>query len=85
MRPGRHTANKALETRRHSRRGKTLLEHKVEAHKMDAHRLVRMDPAGMLNGIGVNGQLVDLAEQDSVLELSGENFTKDRTSTPVRC
>ena len=45
---------------------------------MDAHRLVWMDPAGMLNGIGVNGQLVDLAEQYSVLELSGENFAEHR-------
>jgi len=30
--------------------------------------------AGMLNGVGVHGQLMDLPEENSILELGSEHF-----------
>ena len=68
MRPTR-TACEALQSRRHVHRRDTSLQHEVKPHQMDAHGLVWMHSARMLDGVCVHGQLVDLSEQNSVLEL----------------
>lgn len=61
MRPTR-TACEALQSRWHIHRRDTPLQHEVKPRQMDAHGLVWMLATGMLDGIGVYGQLVNLAE-----------------------
>jgi hypothetical protein len=45
---------------------------------MDAHGLVWMLATGMLDGVGVYGQLVNLAEENSVLELHCQHLLEHR-------
>ncbi len=60
--------------RRHHGRCDAPLQHEVKTHQMDAHGFVRMPAARMLNGIAVDGQLMDLSEENWILELSGKDL-----------
>ena len=50
----------------------------MQAREVDVDRLVGMIAAGVLHGVGVDGELMDLTEDDSVRILSGENFALNR-------
>ena len=77
MRPT-HTACEALQPRWHLNRWDTPLQHEIKPYQMDAHGLVWMLAAGMLNGVGVHRQLVHLAEENCVLELGSKHFLEHR-------
>src|SRR6058998_2912957 len=50
----------------------------MKADEMDAHRLVPMMAAGVLDGVRIHRQLVNLSEENRVLELGGEHFLEHR-------
>src|SRR5262249_3608319 len=56
----------------------SLLDHQVEPDEVDADRLVRMTPAGVLYGVGVHRQLVASTEERGALELVRDDGLEDR-------
>jgi len=70
MRPAR-TYCEALEQWWHLHRRDIPLQHEVKPHQMDAHGLVWVLAAAVLNCVGVHRQLVDLSEENRILELAG--------------
>jgi hypothetical protein len=77
MRPAR-TSRKALQLRRHFRRRDISYQHEVKPHQVNAHGLVRMQAAGVLNRVAVHRQLVRLPKKNGILELRSQDLLEYR-------
>lgn len=75
--PLSNSACKALKRPGHSGRSYASIQHKMQPAKMNTDRLVRVRSPGMLRRVGVDGQLMNLAEQRSAAELGSEHFGVD--------
>jgi len=51
---------------------------KIKPHEVNADGFVRMLAAGMLNGVGVDRQLVHLAKERGALELARQYLLEER-------
>src|SRR5712692_2659235 len=81
MRPTR-TPREALQLPWHLHRRDASLQREVKPYEMDAHGLVWMPAARMLDGIGVHRQLMRLSEKNGVLELRSQHLLEHR---PALC
>ena len=74
MRPRFDVAGQALKPRRYIGRTEATIKNEVKSAKVDDDRFVPMATAGMLRGIRIDSQLVDLPEEHRIVKLLAEHF-----------
>ena len=69
------SGRETLKQRRYVRRANIFLQCEVESKQVNCERLIRMWSTSMLHGVCIDGELMDLAEQDSITVFSAEHFS----------